>query len=641
MKDEPFQDAHRFGENGAALFDLDDIQLQRETSSRGHQLSILSFLAFVSVLILICYMARSRSVSAEPGVFYESLLLLTGAMSLAAGGVGCYQNSQSRQKARHVGAASKTQNHITGFGAFIALLLGLFIGAAFYTGQRFAGGEREFIIPGWMGFLTIGALLGVSVLTFLTSRFSIFGNLDAFMIRIRALTLALNGLGKVLSFMDRILVLAIAPLAGMSCTSALWRYSIFFGQLCASALFSWFAPSHLGLIGTFWAFIVVFSVVRRWGWIEHDRTSRMQNPNIQPVDLRLGLEDDLRDEAVLGLLILVLIIPFGMRQIQLMPFINEAFVSDNGSMNNPLSWIGFFGVELLKALPFLDWSDIYGAHNGAHIRIIGSAGMHALFVSRVIIDLIFLAAIVQAASISVAIAKNKRQFLLKEVGVDRLDSRIERAELRKLAEKKHNTYVATPFLEKFLHYNHLQLTRLKLRYKNDKKLQFVIDEIMRRGHHKYSPPSEQLLELCSMPKPDPKAILTAISLVIDYQDFDDLDRLMAARVVLNNKSGLDAERQRLVQVLLDEVPPSDERHQEIISVLIGEKSDSLLSVRRLVIDNIARHHDRYPDGIKSLYKAAAHDRSKVIRAYARRAIDRFKLQKPGADDKQGLSEVAL
>lgn len=76
-----------------------------------------------------------------------------------------------------------------------------------------------------------------------------------------------------------------------------------------------------------WAFIAVVSVARRWSWIETDRNRLIQDPDMKTNLLRIGLHDDLRDEAVSGLLLLVLILPIAMRQFQLFDFGYPVFKS--------------------------------------------------------------------------------------------------------------------------------------------------------------------------------------------------------------------------------------------------------------------------------------------------------------------------
>jgi len=135
---------------------------------------------------------------------------------------------------------------------------------------------------------------------------------------------------------------------------------------------------------------------------------------------------------------------------------------------------------------------------------------------------VFLAALVQAISISVSLAKHKRQFLERKNGVTFLDERIEQAELTKLAIKKSGEWVYRSELEKFVHYDPKHLGRLHryARTHNRPRLGAAVSEIIRRANLTISPPGEQLVDVASERKPTPSDLRAAIRLVIDEKDFD-------------------------------------------------------------------------------------------------------------------------
>src|SRR5690606_8708654 len=137
----------------------------------------------------------------------------------------------------------------------------------------------------------------------------------------------------------------------------------------------------------------------------------------------------------------------GMRQFYLATQSNVVFLT-SGAEDDPSAWLGFFGVELLKALPFIDWAEVYGAEGLTRIEANSPLALHAVFAARVLIDLVFIGALVQAISISVSLSRQKRQFLLNQ-GVHVLDPRIEKFEIAKLAKLRHGQWEYSEEISQF------------------------------------------------------------------------------------------------------------------------------------------------------------------------------------------------
>src|SRR5262249_49951828 len=81
-----------------------------------------------------------------------------------------------------------------------------------------------------------------------------------------------------------------------------------------------------------------------------------------------------------------------------------------------------------------DWAEVYGVQGDEEFVAKAAAAKHVIFAMRVLLDLVFLAALVQALSIA---ARNAKQMeLFKEGTLDRLDPFTEPREFRKLLQRK-------------------------------------------------------------------------------------------------------------------------------------------------------------------------------------------------------------
>ena len=160
---------------------------------------------------------------------------------------------------------------------------------------------------------------------------------------------------------------------------------------------------------------------------------------------RTEMREDYRDETLLGFIFVFALMPIIMYQIHHSP----AFASDNGIFFVPteqqhsfIDWLGFFGIELAKAVPIVDWAEIYNiGEPGANpiIAMRGAYSQHAVFLARITVDLVLIAALLQAIGIS---NRNRQQKRLYNAGaladnrhhpglIDRLDPFVERTELQR------------------------------------------------------------------------------------------------------------------------------------------------------------------------------------------------------------------
>ncbi len=215
------------------------------------------------------------------------------------------------------------------------------------------------------------------------------------------------------------------------------------------------------------ACLFTLSVIRRWSWIEEDRALWMEGNDIErkSTRLRIRFRQDLTDEAMTLLAVLILVvmpllleranreqISFGcMAQAEWnrqhgMPDVRTesitckaedrkhldpaAFGGDYSPVvwvataarsiaswlkenaQDTAEWVGFIGGELTKAMPFVDWSEVYGVKNGAIFDL--STGdenaRNMVFAIRVSMDLLLLTAFLQAISSIVRLGNLRARF---------------------------------------------------------------------------------------------------------------------------------------------------------------------------------------------------------------------------------------
>jgi hypothetical protein len=228
-----------------------------------------------------------------------------------------------------------------------------------------------------------------------------------------------------LSALDFALVRGIAVLAGASRDKQYERYGAlafwiillgcsasFFDPDALLPVFGWLRP--LGIVCATLGVLMVLSIVRRWTWVERDREEFfiLRGENRRRIDDAYSRE--LRDEAFVSLIAIFWLVPAGLRQVDLLTDVFEP-VGSIGLWD----WVSFFGGELAKALPFVDWSEVFGVANGSPIRIrrteaFPALGAQIVFGLRAGIDLIWMAALLQAVSV---ITRRNQQQALRDAGL--------------------------------------------------------------------------------------------------------------------------------------------------------------------------------------------------------------------------------
>jgi hypothetical protein len=227
---------------------------------------------------------------------------------------------------------------------------------------------------------------------------------------------------------DAALVRIVAPLSGSTLPGFIsGKLAIVCVLLPLSAL-GFALPAPMGLLPIGIAVLLILAMGRRWSWVEDDREKALRLQTTRTDKFRIGFNNDMRDEALLGYAFLFVLVPLALRQIQLhfdffAPEAKEAALAAASSANI-IDWLNFFGGELAKGVPIVDWFDIYDIQQERPFEPKDAAGRHIIFGSRLMIDIVIIAALLQAIGI---MQRNKAQEnLFKSGQVDFFDPFMEK-----------------------------------------------------------------------------------------------------------------------------------------------------------------------------------------------------------------------
>lgn len=233
----------------------------------------------------------------------------------------------------------------------------------------------------------------------------------------------LESFSMLFSVVDWFFADVVAGVVGVRIRSAIYRYFSLAAYHAVAVSMAWFAPQPFALVGLVLSFGGIVGVYRRWAWIEDDCQAFLLRPTTGGLDgagsFRVGFDQDLRDEALTSIAILFVLIPVALRQVQL-----EFDLFSNASQANFLAWLVFASGELTKAVPFVDWSEVYGVVNGSAITAKSVYGEHVIFALRATFDLLLITALAQGVQVGGRIAKQRELFDRHEV--DLVDPFLER-----------------------------------------------------------------------------------------------------------------------------------------------------------------------------------------------------------------------
>ena len=235
------------------------------------------------------------------------------------------------------------------------------------------------------------------------------------------------------SAFDSFLVRSVAPLSGAVQHNRngfpLLPHALLIGVFVPLTAMGFALPAPYGLAPILFATLLAVGLGRRWSWVEADRETAMRIHKLKDENIRIGFLNDLRDEALLGYAFLFVLIPLALRQIQLWVAPFAPVAADLEAHGSLIAWAQFFGTELAKGVPIVDWADIYGLKSTAPFKANNPLSQHLVFASRLLVDIVIIAALLQAWGI---VRRNSDQLtLFKDGQLDLLDPFEERARFRR------------------------------------------------------------------------------------------------------------------------------------------------------------------------------------------------------------------
>lgn len=656
-----------FGENGAVLDELEESALERELSDKTAEYGLLSCVTTLLIAALIWFVIANHSHWFQSS-FISTLLLVTIGLAFLPCALAFATKASSEGYLPKRLGGEPVHQHV---GPGMSVMVIAIVFAIVFVARIFESNIGNLRITDDVG-LAVVSLIGLAFLSLIfvphilrsagiqsLFRTSSVGGL--FKSRIwKIITFVPRIVARGASIFDSWMVHAVAPMAGATQLTTGRRYIVLVLQIGATTLLAWNLPSPVGLFAIAWAALIAISVARRWSWTELDREYALRNPNYDDSNLRVGVKEDLRDEALLALLVMIFLLPLGMRQLHYS--FGEVFVVPDGIEANPIAWISFFGAELAKSIPFVDWVDIYGAENSTRIGQFecgaevscdpqglsrAAISSHIVFGARAVVDLVFLAALLQAISVARRWSQHKAMFFNKEI--DRLDPMLERSEFSKVVRRVSGVWVFKDGIEKLEHYNKIRLASIRLTHGQDTAMWQVATEIMERKGIPTSTPSEQLSELVAQKRLDQFAVLAALKEAKDSDDFD-IDTIIYARKQLNGKAAYNQARMELVDALIayevtSEMEPNvrsetlRQQRTALRRILVGETRDSISGVRLLALLSLADQLER-PEVYRTFKIAAEHDPAKNVRDAATHALGIFENDRSAAEHKEPETEDA-
>jgi len=424
--------------------------------------------------------------------------------------------------------------------------------------------------------------------------------------------------GLLMSIIDSLLVFVVATAAGASRHTWQMRYFILAGFLLPCAMMGYWLAAPWGLIPLAAGFAIAVSLSRRWAWIEDDRELAMLNGRFVGPHLRIGFEQDLRDEAMLSFMSMFFLVPLALRQIQGWQTIFDMGQAD---LDNVLDWIAFYGAELAKAVPFVDWAEIYNVHGDAGIRT-GDQPLarHVIFATRVLVDLVFLAALLQALGIS---ARNAKQRELFTTGaLNRLDPFIEKSEFRNLVRRGTDGewQADDEAIASFPEYDVIRLGELS-DPAQPMAMQVAAKALrMKQGGSTSAEFHDELLRRSMTPKRDREAIMEVVQAIRGAGPERQVYELDQARRALNGAVRMVEARTSVMRLLVD-APQSPERTLALLeAVQAGPQRDSLGPVRAVAVAGLASPAANDEPGVRTSIRHTAGKGDTDVERKAAKAI---------------------
>lgn len=429
--------------------------------------------------------------------------------------------------------------------------------------------------------------------------------------------------GQILSGIDTLLVLGVARSAGANIADARIRFGALFATLIACAVMGYWLEPPWGLIPIFWGFLVAVSMSRSWAWVEDDRELAMMSGRYYGDHLRLGFRQNYRAEALWAFTALFLLVPLALRQAQLGEAALDLDLFDvEGDPGDLWAWIGFYGTELAKAVPFVDWAEVYHVEGRAPINARTPAAQHAVFITRVIVDLLLLATLLQALAV---VSRNRRQreLFYDKKQIFKLDPFTESVEFRKLRIFENGSWSAdTKKIADFpTGYDPVRIAEL-----SDERLYpdiyMVARELRLRdsGDGKGSSQRfyEELTRRVEARRRDAAAIESIVDAIAVAGVVPDPRVLDNARRRLNRSRAMNRAREKIMTLIAAAPVSNDARYSALVAALRGNDTDSIRDVRAVALHGLRSEAENgTPGALEAIRHVIEGDASTVLQDEAR------------------------
>ena len=187
---------------------------------------------------------------------------------------------------------------------------------------------------------------------------------------------------------DHVLVSYIAPITGIGLVRPVHRWLCFIGAFLALAVIAVFAPVFIAIGAVFTGIIVVLSIYRAWERDEQERQVEEDNGRDHQQ------ENDYGNEILAGLLFLIIFFTLGFVRL------SEQETIYRGQAVVPIATTAaFVWGEILKGVPLVDASEVYGLGNMSGLEADGGLGRGLTFVFRVFLDLVLIASLLRLVTI--------------------------------------------------------------------------------------------------------------------------------------------------------------------------------------------------------------------------------------------------
>lgn len=187
---------------------------------------------------------------------------------------------------------------------------------------------------------------------------------------------------------DRFLVSKLAPIAGITLHKTWLRWGAFLALFVGLTLVAAFAPVFVALTAVIAGIVMVLAIYRAW---ERDEEVREE---VESRGTKASDNNDLGNEILVGLAFLIVFFTLGFDRVAQQQQIYT------GTPVYPVGTTALFvWGEVLKALPIVDASEVFGIRNVSGVEAVGSTGRAMTFVFRVFLDLLLIGALIRLVSL--------------------------------------------------------------------------------------------------------------------------------------------------------------------------------------------------------------------------------------------------